>query len=190
MEDLLFKFDSTNCEVQSLEDSLCSQGETGALNLSVDFDRAQISHVAQGGYHLHTGNVVVDFMYPIFEGTAARIEGSKSSGKTLLSLNAAKRFLATGNDCHVIYFNSNLSEAKKAQQLVGDTSKRFLAIVPKDAASDSSVYMNVLAAAKHAIGMKKQGKRVLMIVDNLQSPLTASLQISKDLGSIFVDLTY
>jgi F0F1-type ATP synthase alpha subunit len=159
---------------------------TGALSLSTEFDRAKVANAAQGGYHIHTGNTIVDFIYPIFEGTAARVEGGKSSGKTTLGLNAVKRFLATSDNCHVVYFTSSTSEAQKAIHFLAASPKRFLTIVPRDPGSDSSVYLNILAVAKQAINLKSQGKRVMVVIDNLQSPLTASLQISKDLGSIFV----
>lgn len=169
-----------------MEDCLCESNTEAALNLSEETPRLEIKNLAQGGRQLYTGNLTIDFSNPLFEGSTICIEGAKGSGKSTLALKTAQKFLNDGENCHIIYFNTNPNEVKKAKAELESAGKNFTLVHPKDPNSASSVHLNVLATALHAITLKDQGKRVLVIIENCHSPLSAGLEISKDLGSMLV----
>ena len=62
----------------------------------------------------------------------------------------------------------------------------FSVVLPKDPMNNASVYLNVHAAVRHAISLKNSGRKVLMIVEDIEGPILSGLQIAKDLGLTFV----
>lgn len=144
---------------------------------------------------IYSGNICIDFTSPIAEGTMLTIQGNQSTGKTTMALNTCISYARLEPAAHIIYFTTVPAEASKFKDkftaAVGTASLpleagSFDVILPKEPTSSASVFLNVNAAVRHAISLKNEGRKVLMVIEDIEGPILSGLQISRDLGFVFV----
>lgn len=193
MDELAFRFDTSLSGALHVEDCICPASDSLAVKLSVERSRIKFGHLARPLNQVYSGNLAIDFSNPIAEGSIVALEGNKGTGKSTLALNICANYLNDFENCHVIILAINNSGASKFQSGLdsfrskGYQSKgNYTIFVPKYPEQDSSVYINSIAAIQAAIDLKTKGKRVLVVMEDIEQPLISGLQIYKELGYPFV----
>lgn len=197
MEELAFRFDSSVSGTIHVEDCICAAADPLAVKLSQEGSKIKYSNLARPLNQVYSGNLAIDFSNPIAEGSLVALEGNKGMGKSTLALNMCANFLNDFENSHVIILAINNSGASKFQaglesfQAKGYQPKgKHTIFVPKYPEQDSSVYINSIAAIQTAIDLKGKGKRVFVVLEDIEQPLISGLQIYKELGYPFVEVVF
>lgn len=128
---------------------------------------------------LITGYSAIDIFSPLLLGQNIIFKGKKNAGKFEVLMNTATEFLKLPNSAVVVALVNSSRKAASVLARLGERAAVYSNKVTDSAASQALLAVTALA---NAVTLKDEGKRVLLIVDDIQYQFTKEQSCFSELG--------
>jgi hypothetical protein len=129
--------------------------------------------------YLRTGFCAVDLFSPLMIGQSVLFKGRKNTGKFEVSMSTASEFLKLPNSAVVVALPNPQRKAAVVAERLGERAVVYAGSIND---SDVSQALLVVAALANAVTLKNEGKRVLLVVDDIHYMYAKELTCFAELG--------